>query len=50
MKKERVRLSLDLSPELYAQLKDLAEVLDLTITSTIRLALQDYIKNKKETN
>jgi predicted DNA-binding protein len=47
MKKERIRLSLDLSPELYLQLKTLSDRLDLTVTGTIRIALQEYIKQQE---
>jgi predicted DNA-binding protein len=46
MKKERVRLSLDISPDLYERLKDLSNQLDLTVTGTIRLAIQEYIKKE----
>lgn len=46
MKKERVRLSLDLSPDLYERLKDLSNQLDLTVTGTIRIAIQEYIKKE----
>lgn len=45
MKKERVRISLDISPELYAQVKTLSDNLDLTINGAIRIALQEYIKH-----
>ena len=44
MKKDRIRLSLDLSPELYEQLKSLSQKLDLTVSGTIRIALQEYMK------
>lgn len=46
MKKERVRISLDLSPELYTQIKALSDTLDLTVNGTIRIALQEYIKQQ----
>ena len=49
MKKERIRISLDLSPELYAQLKTLSDDLDLTINGAIRIALQNYIKQQEKT-
>ena len=48
MKKERIRISLDLSPELYAQLKMLSDDLDLTINGAIRIALQNYIKQQEK--
>ena len=48
MKKERVRLSLDLSQELYSQIKALSDKMDLTVTGAIRVALQEYIKQQKE--
>ena len=44
MKKERVRISLDISPELYAQVKTLSNNLDLTVNGAIRIALREYIK------
>jgi predicted DNA-binding protein len=47
MKKERVRISLDLSPELYAQIKALSDNLDLTVNGAIRIALQEYIKQQE---
>lgn len=47
MKKERVRLSLDLSPDLYNQVKALATNLDLTVTGAIRIAIQEYLKQLK---
>lgn len=50
MKKERIRLSLDLSPELYSQIKELADKMDLTVAGAIRVALQEYLKQQKEMN
>lgn len=44
MRKERVRLSLDLSSDLYNQVKTLANDLDLTVTGAIRIAIQEYVK------
>jgi predicted DNA-binding protein len=49
MKKERIRLSLDLSPDLYTQLKNLSDQLDLTVAGTIRVAIQEYIKKELNT-
>ena len=48
MKKDRVRLSLDLSSELYTEVKSLADELDLTITGAIRIAIQEYIKQLRK--
>lgn len=47
MIKERVRLSLDLSKNLYNQVKVLANNLDLTVTGVIRIAIQEYLKQLK---
>lgn len=48
MKKDRIRLSLDLSPELYEQLKSLSQKLDLTVSGAIRIALQEYMKQVRK--
>lgn len=42
MTKERVRISLDVSPELAEKLKAEANNKDITLNATIRLILQDY--------
>ena len=47
MKKERIRISLDITPELYAQVKILADSLDLPVNGAIRIALQEYIKHSE---
>lgn len=44
MKKERVRISLDVSKELNEKLKKQAEAQDMTTNALIRLALEDYLK------
>lgn len=42
MKKERIRINLDVSPELAEKLKAEANKKDITLNATIRLILQDY--------
>lgn len=48
MKKERVRINLDLSPELATKIKQAAEEKDITTNAYIRLALDFYLKNNKQ--
>lgn len=46
MKKERIRINLDVSPELAAKLKTEADKKDITLNATIRLILQQYFEEK----
>ena len=46
MTKERVRISLDVSPELAEKLKTEADKKDITLNATIRLILQQYFDEK----
>ena len=46
MKKDRVRISLDVSPELAEKLKTEADKKDVTLNATIRLILQQYFEEK----
>lgn len=48
MTKERVRISLDVSPKLAEKLKAESDKKDITLNATIRLILQEYFeKNEK---
>ena len=46
MIKERVRISLDVSPELAEKLKAESDAKDITLNATIRLILQQYFEEK----
>lgn len=48
MKKERIRINLDVSPELAKKLKAEADKKDITLNATIRLILQQYFEEKAE--
>ena len=49
MKKERVRINLDLTPEMANKVKQVAETKDIAVNALIRLALEAYLKeNYKE--
>lgn len=48
MKKERVRINLDVSPELAEKLKVEADKKDITLNATIRLILQKYFEVRAE--
>lgn len=47
MKKERIRINLDVSPELAKKLKAESDAKDITLNATIRLILQQYFEEKK---
>lgn len=47
MKKDRVRISLDISKELNNKIKKKADDLDMTINALIRIALEEYLKSTK---
>ena len=47
MKKERVRINLDISKELNEKLRQVANKKDMTINAFIRLALEYYLEIKK---
>jgi hypothetical protein len=48
MKKERIRINLDVSSELAEKLKAESDKKDITLNATIRLILQEYFeKNEK---
>ena len=46
MTKDRVRISLDVSPELAEKLKAESDAKDITLNATIRLILQQYFEEK----
>lgn len=48
MKKERIRISLDVSKELGEKLKNQAEKQDMTMNALIRIALEKYLKEVAE--
>ena len=48
MKKERVRINLDVTPELAKKIKEEAEAKDITQNAMIRLMLQKYFEDKSE--
>ena len=50
MRKERVRINLDVLPELDAKLRAEADEKDITLNATIRLILQQYFENKVVNN
>ena len=47
MKKERIRINLDVSPELAEKLKAEADKKDITLNATIRLILQQHFEEKQ---
>jgi hypothetical protein len=47
MKKDRIRISLDVAPELAEKLKTESDKKDLTLNATIRLILQQYFEQVK---
>lgn len=48
MKKERIRINLDVSPELAEKLKAEADKKDITLNATIRLILHQYFEEVTE--
>lgn len=48
MKKERVRINLDISKDLNEKLRKQAEQQDMTMNAFIRLALEKYLKEVAE--
>lgn len=48
MKKDRVRISLDVSPELAEKLRVEADKKDITLNATIRLILQNYFEEDEK--
>ena len=44
MKKERIRINLDISKELNEKLRAQADKQDMTMNALIRLALEKYLK------
>ena len=48
MKKERIRINLDVSPELADKLKVEAVKKDIALNAAIRLILQQYFESKGE--
>ena len=48
MKKNHVRISLDVSPELAEKLKVESEKKDITLNATLRLILQAYFEKKTQ--
>lgn len=45
MKKERVRINLDISKDLNEKLRQEADKRDMSMNALIRLALENYFKN-----
>ena len=48
MKKERIRISLDVSKELNEKLRKQADKQDMTVNALIRIALEKYLKKVAE--
>lgn len=48
MKKNRIRINLDISPELAEMIKKEAEKQDIAVNALIRIALNSYLENKKK--
>lgn len=48
MKKERVRINLDISKELNEKLRKQADEQDMSLNALIRIALEKYLKEIKE--
>ena len=48
MKKERVRINLDVSKELNERLRQQADKQDMTMNALIRIALEKYLKEVAE--
>ena len=46
MKKERIRINLDVSKELNEKIRKQADKQDMTINALIRLALEKYLKEE----
>ena len=46
MKKERVRINLDISKELNEKIRQMANKKDMTINAFIRVALEYYLETK----
>lgn len=48
MKKERIRINLDISKELNEKLRKQAEKQDMSMNALIRIALEKYLKEVSE--
>ena len=48
MKKERIRINLDVSPELAEKLRAEADKKDITLNAIIRLILQNYFEKDEK--
>ena len=48
MKKERVRINLDISKELNERLRKQADKQDMTMNALIRIALEKYLKEVEQ--
>lgn len=48
MKKERIRINLDISKELNEKLRKQADEQDMSLNALIRIALEKYLKEIKE--
>ena len=48
MKKERIRINLDISKELNEKLRKQADKQDMSMNALIRLALEKYLKEVSE--
>ena len=48
MKKERIRINLDISKELNEKLREQADKQDMTMNALIRIALEKYLKEVAE--
>ena len=48
MKKQRVRINLDVSKELNEALRAVADKKDMTLNALIRIAIEEYLKKVAE--
>ena len=48
MKKERIRINLDISKELNEKLRTQADKQDMTMNALIRIALEKYLKEAND--
>lgn len=44
MKKEHIRISVDISKDLNEKLREQAEIQDMTLNALIRIAIEKYLK------
>lgn len=48
MKKEHIRISVDISKDLNEKLREQAEIQDMTLNALIRIAIEKYLKEVAE--